>query len=110
VLKPGGLAIGVAGPPDAGFAKQLGAPKPFEFVLSFLSRKVRSSARKLGVRYSFFFMRASGAQLRELAALYDAGHLRPVLDSTFAFDQTLEALAYVESGKVKAGKVVVALD
>ncbi len=25
VLKPGGLAIGVAGPPDAGFARQLGA-------------------------------------------------------------------------------------
>jgi NADPH:quinone reductase-like Zn-dependent oxidoreductase len=110
VLKPGGLAIGVAGPPDAGFAKQLGAPKPFEFVLSFLSRKVRRAAKELGVRYSFFFMRASGAQLGGLAALYDARHLRPVIDSTFAFDQTLEALAYVESGKVKAGKVVVTLD
>ena len=110
VLKPGGLAIGVAGPPDAGFAKQLGAPKPFEFVLSFLSRKVRKAAKKLGVRYSFFFMRANGAQLGKLAALYDAGHLRPVIDSTFAFDQTLEALAYVESGKVKAGKVVITLD
>jgi len=110
VLKPGGLAIGVSGPPDAGFAKQLRAPKPFEFVLSFLSRKVRRAAQELGVRYSFFFMRADGAQLGKLAALYDAGHLRPVLDRTFAFDQTLEALAYVESGKVKAGKVVVALD
>jgi NADPH:quinone reductase-like Zn-dependent oxidoreductase len=110
VLKPGGLAIGVAGPPDAGFAKQLGAPKPFELVLWFLSRKVRGAAKKLGVRYSFFFMRASGAQLGGLAALYDAGHLRPVIDSTFAFDQTLEALAYVESGRVKAGKVVVTLD
>jgi NADPH:quinone reductase-like Zn-dependent oxidoreductase len=110
VLKPGGLAIGVAGPPDAGFAKQLRAPKPFELVLSFLSRKVRRAAKKLGVRYSFFFMRADGAQLGKLAALYDAGHLRPVLDRTFAFDQTLEALAYVESGKVKSGKVVVALD
>ena len=110
VLKRGGLAIGVAGPPDAGFAKQLRAPKPFEFVLSFLSRKVRRAAKKLGVRYSFFFMKASGSQLRRLAALYDAGHLRPVVDRTFPFDQTLDALAYVESGKVKAGKVVVALD
>jgi NADPH:quinone reductase-like Zn-dependent oxidoreductase len=110
VLKPGGLAIGVAGPPDAGFAKQLRAPKPFEFVLSFLSRKVRKAAKKLGVSYSFFFMRADGAQLRRLAGLYDAGDLRPVLDRTFAFDQTLEALAYVESGKVKAGKVIIALD
>jgi NADPH:quinone reductase-like Zn-dependent oxidoreductase len=78
--------------------------------MSFLSRKVRRAAKKLGVHYSFFFMRANGAQLAKLAALYDAGHLRPVLDSTFAFGQTLEALAYVESGKVPAGKVVVTLD
>lgn len=110
VLKPGGLVIGVSGPPDAGFAKQLGAPKPFEFVLSFLSRKVRKAAKKLNVRYSFLFMHASGTQLRELAALYDSGLLRPVIDTTFTFDQTLEALAYVENGKAKAGKVVVAVD
>ncbi|OBG18377.1 NADPH:quinone oxidoreductase [Mycolicibacterium celeriflavum] len=110
VLKPGGLAIGVTGPPDAAFAKQLGAPKPFEFVLSFMSRKVRKAAKKLGVRYSFFFMHASGTQLSELAALYDAGRLRPVIDSIFPFDQTVEALAYVENRKAKAGKVVITLD
>ncbi|MBF6148883.1 NADP-dependent oxidoreductase [Nocardia nova] len=110
VLRPGARAIGVAGPPDAGFARQLGAPKPFELVTWFLSRKVRRAAFKLGVGYSFFFMRADGAQLRELAALYDAGHLRPVLDSTFPFDRTPEALAYLESGKAKAGKIVVTLD
>jgi NADPH:quinone reductase-like Zn-dependent oxidoreductase len=110
VLKPGGMAIGVSGPPDAAFVEQVGAPKPFTLVMSFLSRKVRKAAKERGVRYSFFFMRASGAQLRELAALYDAGHLRPVLDATFPFDQTLEAIAYVQTGKVKAGKVVVTFD
>jgi hypothetical protein len=41
-------------------------------------------------------MQANGAQLRELAALYDAGHVRPLIDTTFPFDRTLEALAYVE--------------
>jgi len=110
VLKPGGTVIGVAGPPDAGFARQVGAPKPFAFVLSFLSRKVRRAAKKHGVRYAFFFMHASGAQLRKLAELYDAGHLRPVIDSTFGFGQTLDALAYVERGRSKAGKVVVTFD
>ena len=44
-------------------------------VMGALSRKVRKQAKKLGVRYTFFFMRASGAQLRELAALYGAGLL-----------------------------------
>jgi hypothetical protein len=51
-------------------------------------------------------MQANGAQLRELAALYDAGHLRPVIDKTFPFDQTLEALACVEQGRAN-GKVVI---
>ena len=109
VLKPGGLAISVVGPPDAAFARQVGQPA-LQPVMAALSRKTRKAARKLGVRYSFFFMRASGAQLRELAALYDAGHLRPVLDEqTFAFDQAVEALAYVEQGKAR-GKVVITMD
>jgi NADPH:quinone reductase-like Zn-dependent oxidoreductase len=78
-------------------------------VMGLLSRKVRKQARKRGVSYSFVFMQASGAQLRELASSYDAGHLRPLVDKTFPFDQTLEALAYVEHGRAN-GKVVITLD
>lgn len=105
VLKSGGLAISVVGPPDAAFAHQLGRPflKP---VMGLLSLKIRGKARKVGVRYSFFFMRANGEQLRTLAALYDRGVLRPTVDRTFPFEDTLEALAFVEKGRAK-GKVVV---
>lgn len=109
VLRPGGHAIGVAGPPDPGFAKQLGAPKFMGVAMGLLSHKVRKQARKLGVSYSFLFMQANGDQLRELGALYDAEHLRPVIDKTFPFDQTLDALAYVEQGRAN-GKVVIAHD
>jgi NADPH:quinone reductase-like Zn-dependent oxidoreductase len=109
VLKPGGLAIGVAGPPDTGFAKQVGAPSFMGVVMTALSRKVRKQAKALGVRYQFFFMQASGSQLRELGALYDSGQLRPVIDRTFEFDQMLEAMAYVEQGRTTAGKVVVSV-
>ena len=107
VLRPGGLVISVVGPPDAAFAEQVGRPllKP---VMALMSRKVRAQARKLGVRYSFFFMRADGEQLKTLAALYDSGALRPVLDRTFAFDETLEAMAHVEQGRAK-GKIVVVM-
>ncbi|MFA7267095.1 MAG: NADP-dependent oxidoreductase [Candidatus Nanopelagicales bacterium] len=107
VLKPGGLAISVVGPPDSHFAAQLGQPllKP---VMAVLSRKVRRQAHKLGVRYSSLFMWASGAQLSTLAALYDDGTLRPVLDRTFPFTDTPDAMAYVEQGKAN-GKVVVTL-
>ncbi|HKX15569.1 MAG TPA: NADP-dependent oxidoreductase [Propionibacteriaceae bacterium] len=109
VLKPGGKAISVTGPPDPGFAKQLGAPKYMAVVMALLSRKVHKQARKLGVSYSFLFMQANGAQLRKLATLYDAGHLYPVIDMTFPFDQTLQALAYAEQGRA-TGKVVITLD
>jgi NADPH:quinone reductase-like Zn-dependent oxidoreductase len=105
VIKPGGLAISVVGPPDPAFAARIGMPvlKP---VLALLSFKVRAQARKLGVRYAFLFMRADGAQLKTLAALYDAGALRAVLDRTFPFDDTLAAMAHVEQGRAK-GKVVI---
>ena len=105
VLKRGGLAISVVGPPDPSFASQLGRPllRP---VISLMSRKIRKHAKELGVRYSFFFMKANGAQLKELAGLYDDGTLRPVLDRTFPFDQTPEAMAYVEQGRAN-GKIVV---
>lgn len=105
VLKPGGLAISVVGPPDAAFAKQVGQPLLVP-VMALMSRKIRKQANKLGVRYSFFFMKANGAQLTHLATLYDNGTLRPVLDRTFPFDQTLEAMAYVEQGRAK-GKIVI---
>lgn len=105
VLKPGGLAISVVGPPDPAFATQLGQPL-FKPVLAVLSRKIRRQAHKLGVRYTSFFMRASGTQLATLAALYDARTLRPVLDRAFPFGETLDAMAYVEQGKAN-GKIVV---
>src|SRR5215216_1241675 len=120
VLKRGGQAISVTGPPDPGFARQLGAPKFMGVAMGLLSRKVHKQARKLGVSYSFLFMKlgvsysflfmqANGAQLRQLAALYDAGHLHPVIGETFPFDQTLEAQAYAEQGRA-SGKVVITLD
>jgi NADPH:quinone reductase-like Zn-dependent oxidoreductase len=107
VLRPDGLAISVIGPPDAAFARQVGKPL-LAPVMMLMSRKVRRQAAKHGVRYAFFFMRSSGEQLKSLAALYDAGSLRPVIDRAFPFDGLLDAMAYVESGHAK-GKVVVAI-
>jgi hypothetical protein len=44
-----------------------------------------------------------------LGALYDACVLRPVIDRTFSFEQTAEAMAHVEQGRTRAGKVVVTM-
>jgi len=109
VLKPGGLAIGISGPPDPAFAKQIGASSLLRMAMTLLSRRIRRQAKRRGVRYSFLFMRADGTQLRELTTLIEAGHLHPVVDRAFPFDATLDAIAYVDQGRAK-GKVVVTLD
>ncbi|MFF3304673.1 NADP-dependent oxidoreductase [Streptomyces sp. NPDC002908] len=107
VLKPGGQVISIAGPPDAAFAREVGASVFLRLAMSALSHRIRRRARRHDVSYSFLFMRADGDQLREVTRLVDAGRIRPVVDRVFPFDRTLEALEYVEKGRAKAGKVVV---
>ncbi|GGZ39634.1 NADP-dependent oxidoreductase [Asticcacaulis endophyticus] len=106
VLKPGGLAISISGPPDTDFAKAQGLNPVLKFVMGLLSGKVRKQARKLSVRYAFLFMRADGAQLRDITALVETNIIRPVVDKVFPFEKTPDALEYVESGRAK-GKVVI---
>jgi NADPH:quinone reductase-like Zn-dependent oxidoreductase len=106
ILKPGGIAIGIAGPPDPDFARQLGRRFPLQPVMALLSFKTRRAARRRGVRYSFLFMRASGPQLDEITKLIDSGALRPIVDRTYPFDEAPQALAHVEGGRTK-GKVVI---
>ncbi|WP_031103701.1 NADP-dependent oxidoreductase [Streptomyces sp. NRRL S-146] len=109
VLKPGGTAISVAGPPDPAFARELGANPILRVAMTALSFKTRRSAKRHGVTYTFLFMKASGDQLRELTPLIDSGRIRPVIDRVFPFEETLQAMEYVEKGRAKAGKVVVAM-
>jgi NADPH:quinone reductase-like Zn-dependent oxidoreductase len=106
VLKPGGKLISISGPPDPDFAKEQGSSWMLRQVFRVLSYGVRKKARRRGVSYSFLFMRADGAQLREVTSLIESGVIRPVIDRVFPFVSTNEALAYVEAGRAK-GKVVV---
>lgn len=106
ILKPGGKLISITGPPDAAFARELGAPWYVELLMKVLSAGVRRKAKRLNVDYAFLFMKASGDQLARITALIDAGAIRPVMDKVFPFQEIKKALAYLETGRAK-GKVVV---
>ena len=108
MLKGGGKLISISGPPDPEFGKNIAAPGYVKVVMRLLSSGVRRRARHLGVGYSFLFMKASGAQLREITGRIESGAIRPVIDKVFPFESTNEALAYVDAGRAK-GKVVVTL-
>jgi NADPH:quinone reductase-like Zn-dependent oxidoreductase len=106
VLKPGGQLISISGPPTAAFAQEQGLSWGLRQVMRLLSSGIRRKARKQGVTYRFLFMRADGAQLQAITALIESGAIKPVIDRTFPFQQTADALSYVEQGRAK-GKVVV---
>ncbi len=106
VLKRGGQLISISGPPDPAFARVSAAPWFVKPLMRLLSAGIRRRAARRGVDYSFLFMKASGSQLSEITALFDAGVLRPVVDRVFPFEATNDALAYVDSGRAK-GKVVI---
>jgi NADPH:quinone reductase-like Zn-dependent oxidoreductase len=76
--------------------------------MRLLSFGIRRKARKQAVNYTFVFMRANGAQLQKIATLVEEAIIRPVIDRSFSFASTAEALKYVEQGRAK-GKVVVTL-
>ncbi|MBA8903904.1 NADP-dependent oxidoreductase [Phyllobacterium sp. P30BS-XVII] len=106
VLKPGGKLISISGPPDPAFAKKNGSGWLLRQAMRLLSFGIRRKARNRHVSYSFLFMAPSGEQLRQIASLIEAGVIRPIVDRVFPFEQTNEALAYVETGRAK-GKVVI---
>lgn len=108
VLQEGGKLISISGPPDPEFGRAVNAPGFVKLVMRLLSAGIRRKSKQRGVSYSFLFMRADGAQLREITTLIEAAAIVPVIDRIFPFESTNEAMAYVESGHAK-GKVVVKL-
>lgn len=106
ILKPGGRLVSISGPPTPAFAAARGLAWPLKLVLRLLSRGIRRKARRIGVEYRFVFMRADGAQLREITSLVESGAITPVIDRVLPFNDTHRALAYAEAGRAK-GKVVV---
>ena len=108
VLKPGGQLISISGPPDAAFARSIGASSLLRLVMGGLSYGIRAKAKRRQVHYSFLFMRANGDQLSKTTSLINEGIIRPVVDRVFPFASTKEAMAYVEAGRAK-GKVVISV-
>jgi NADPH:quinone reductase-like Zn-dependent oxidoreductase len=88
------------------FAKESGFNWFVQQVMRLLSFGIRRKAKRYGVSYSFVFMRANGEQLSKITSLIESGVVRPVVDRTFPFLATNEAMDYLATGRAK-GKVVI---
>lgn len=108
ILKPGGTVIGIAGPPDPDFAREIGGNPILRIATRLLSLTARREAARLGVDYSFLFMRASGRQLSEITTLVENGTIRPIVDRVYPFTATPQALDHIAKGSAK-GKIVISM-
>ncbi|MES2181304.1 MAG: NADP-dependent oxidoreductase [Pseudomonadota bacterium] len=106
IIKPNSVIVSLVGPLDAAFAQARGMNFLMKFVFGLMSHKIIRQASQIGTKYSFLFVHSDGDQLAEIGKIVEAGHIVPVIDKVFPFDQTKEALAYLEQGRSK-GKVVV---
>jgi len=106
ILKAGGTIVSLVGPLDAAFARTKNLNFFLTLVFKLMSLKINNLSKKRGVKYSFLFVQPNGFQLSEISKIIEAGHIRPVIDKVFPFEQAKEALAYLAQGRAK-GKVVV---
>ncbi|MCI0997418.1 NADP-dependent oxidoreductase [Pseudomonas corrugata] len=106
ILKPGGKIVSLIGPLDKAFAQTRRLNFILAFVFGLMSRKIMGLAKKNDISYSFLFVRPEGTQLNAIGELIRAGHIKPVIDQVFPFEQAKGALDYLAQGRAK-GKVVV---
>lgn len=106
ILKRGGTAVGISGPPTPEFARRAGLNPVLRLAVTVISSKIRKQAKRIGVNYQFLFMRASGDQLRDITALIDSGAIRPIVGRVFPFDDTVQGLESLATGGNR-GKAVI---
>lgn len=105
ILRKGGIAVGISGPPTPEFAAAAGLNPIVRLATAALSFKTRRRAKQLDVSYQFLFMHASGAQLKKITTLIDENLIRPVVGETLPFAQVPTALKAVDHSTVR-GKTV----
>ena len=100
VIKQGGKVVSVAGPLDEETAKMFGMAdyKLPEELSKLISGKDAS--------YKYIFMHPNGAHLGEIKSLVEDEKIKPIIDKTYSFSESIEAFTHLASGRAK-GKIVI---
>jgi NADPH:quinone reductase-like Zn-dependent oxidoreductase len=104
-VKRAGVFVSVL---NSGWTKGRGQLAASALTLWHLGKNKLWSAVRAGPRYHLLFVAPNGAQLAEVAALVEAGTVRPVIDRVLPLERAAEAHAYLEQEHAR-GKVVLAV-
>lgn len=104
--RPGGAVVTIGGLPTPEVADEFGKPVWIKWLFALISRRERALAKRRGVRFRYWFMRADGAQVADLLGRIERGELRLSTQVIDGIEQFPQAFAALESGHT-LGKLVV---
>ncbi|HVX75339.1 MAG TPA: NADP-dependent oxidoreductase [Bradyrhizobium sp.] len=78
-------------------------------LVSTLTEPSQQVAERSGIRAMRYTVEADGGELAEIAALVEAGKVKPHVERTFPLSSAAEALSFVEQGH-STGKIVLVAD
>jgi NADPH:quinone reductase-like Zn-dependent oxidoreductase len=77
-------------------------------IVSGVKDEAEKLATEKGIEAQNYLVKSSGADMEQLALLFDSGELKAEVSHTFTFDEIVKAHQQIDSGKTR-GKVVVTL-
>ena len=103
VIKKGGKVVSVVGPIDKEIAKMIGMTdyKLPEELAKLIENKEAS--------YKFIFMHPNGDDLNTIKTLIEDEKIKPIIDTVYPFEKSVEAFTHLASGRAK-GKIVIKIN
>ena len=109
VLNPGGRLVSLRTGPNKAFAVRSRVGFARRVLFTAAGAGYDRAARRQGKEYRFLFVRADGAQLKEVTRMVEQHHIQPRIDPrVFTLETAGEALALVQKGPTD-GKVLLRL-
>ena len=100
VIKMGGKVTSIAGVLDEETAGMM------EIEGYKLPKNIAKAVDEKSANYKLTWMQPNGAQLDAISAMVEDGKIKPVIDTIYSFEDSIEAYSYLATGRVK-GKVVI---
>ena len=106
VIKEGGKVVSLTGEIDEETARELKLNGFIRFLLSMKRKKITKQIKKKSAYYKMILMGPNGQQLKDIKKLVEDQSIKPIIDKTFTFSESIDALLYQKSGRAK-GKIII---
>ena len=103
VIKKGGIVVSVVGPLDEESAKMFGMAD------YTLPEEIAILSKEKEALYKFIFMHPNGAHLEAIKSLMEDEKIKPIIDTIYPFNESVEAFSHLASGRAK-GKIVIKIN